>query len=529
MTKAIDYFAELFEVHTDENTPIHLKYTQLRTLLEKITKDLTSTETLQFSNLFSRLSFVCDKFKVSRNIHSFRITANRVLHENIRPSNEEYQTHFKYLSEFISATTNFAVPEEVKNLYPTKEFRKVKSETTLTRLDKLRVELIEKQGDYLICDTEDNDGEDYIRVSINESDVNSVFKSVDDFWIGAQLYLVNIEIDAKDIYHPKFIILEPDYLVDISAIAECFQEHGSSEFNYLKSKFLPLPNNKSILLGNFANLVIDELFSTTIGEVKFKEVFLKHFKSAPFEYTACKEIEDKTAFSEYASLAEITFNNIKNVFLNDFPKPDYNVTIENATLEPSFLNETFGIQGRLDIYQQPLNGANAKIVELKSGSVPWPDDGLSVSPSHKSQLFQYYQVIAANEKIAQHLVNRKIDGFIFYSKPKENNLRPQKPSLPEMQEIFELRNRLIISEFKQMENQANAQNEVQKISPEYIVTKKKVAPWIIPDLEKFKASLNTDELTKSYFYSFVSFIAKEQYLAKLGNGQYESSNGLANL
>ena len=68
MTKAIDYFAELFEVHTDENIPIHLKYTQLRTLLEKITKDLTNTETLQFSNLFSRLSFVCDKFKVSRNI-----------------------------------------------------------------------------------------------------------------------------------------------------------------------------------------------------------------------------------------------------------------------------------------------------------------------------------------------------------------------------------------------------------------------------------------------------------------------------
>jgi DNA replication ATP-dependent helicase Dna2 len=528
--KPIDIFQELLEIHLDENLTINLKYVQFRTLLERLTKCLTEKETLQFSNLFSRLSFVCDKFKVSRNIHSFRITANKVLHDNIRPLNEEYQTHFKYLSEFISATTNFAVPEEVKNLYPTNEFRKVKSETTLTRLDKLRVEIIEKQGEYLICDTEENDGEDYIRVSINESDVNSVFKSVDEFWIGAQLYLVNIEIDDKDIYHPKFIILEPDYLVDISAIAECFQEHGASEYNYLKSKFLPLPNNKSILLGNFANLVIDELFSTSIGEVKFKDVFLKHFKSAPFEYTACKEIADKTTFSEYASLAEITFNNIKNVFFNDFPKPDYNITIENATLEPSFLNEIFGIQGRLDIYQQPINGTNAKIVELKSGSVPWPDDGLSVSPSHKSQLFQYYQIIAATENIAQHLVNRKIDGFIFYSKPKENNLRPQKPSLPEMQEIFELRNRLIISEFKQMENQVSTQKEVQNICPEFIVKKKKVARWIIPDLENFQASiLNSDELSRNYFFSFVSFIAKEQYLAKLGNGQYESSNGLANL
>ena len=260
MTKAIDYFAELFEVHTDENIPIHLKYTQFRTLLEKITKDLTRIETLQFSNLFSRLSFVCDKFKVSRNIHSFRITANKVLTENIRPSNEEYQTHFKFLSEFISSTTNFAVPKEVKNLYPTKEFRKAKSDTILTRLDKIRVEIIEKQGEFLICDTEENEGEDYIRVSINELDVNSVFISVDNFWIGAQLYLVNIEIDDKEIYHPKFIILEPDYLVDISSIAECFQDYGTSELNYLKSKFEELPNTKHIRLGNFANLVVDELF-----------------------------------------------------------------------------------------------------------------------------------------------------------------------------------------------------------------------------------------------------------------------------
>src|SRR5690606_4557601 len=84
--------------------------------------------------------------------------------------------------------------------------------------------------------------------------------------------------------------------------------------------------------------------------------------------------------------------------------------------------------------------------------------------------------------------------------------------------------------FKQMENQVSTQKEVQKICPEYIVKKKKVAPWIIPDLENFQASiLNSDELSRNYFFSFVSFIAKEQYLAKLGDGQYESSNGLANL
>lgn len=532
MTKAFDYFAELFEVHTDENIPIHLKYTRLRTLLEKITKDLTSTETLQFSNLFSRLSFVCDKFKVSRNIHSFRITANKVLHENIRPSSEEYQTHFKYLSEFISSTTNFAVPEEVKNLYPTKEFRRAKSETTLTRLDKIRVEIIEKQGEYLICDTEENEGEDYIRVSINESDINSVFKSIDDFWIGAQLYLVNIEIDDKEIYHPKFIILEPDYLVDISAIAECFQDFGTTELNYIKSKFEEPPNTKHILLGNFANLVIDELFgSKNPIEVLFNDVFNKHFKTYPFEHTSCQDIKQTDHFRAYWNDCEKHFDTIKRVVLNEFE--NYSISIETASLEPSFLCDLYGIQGRLDILE--LNPKKkSKIVELKSGGVPFPDDGTSIKPNHKAQLYLYYQLVGVLNKLGFAEISEKTDGYILYSKPKENNLRYDKPTLKRVQEILELRNKIILNEYCFAQNNiTNTQNLINSINPEALILKP-VAPAFKAIIEKKTNDFifpikSANEIEKSYFFSFVSFIAKEQYLAKLGNGQYESSNGLANL
>lgn len=532
MTKAFDYFAELFEVHTDENIPIHLKYTQLRTLLEKITKDLTSTETLQFSNLFSRLSFVCDKFKVSRNIHSFRITANKVLHENIRPSNEEYQTHFKYLSEFISSTTNFAVPEEVKKLYPTKEFRRAKSETILTRLDKIRVEIIEKQGGYLICDTEENEGEDYIRVCINESDVNSVFKSVDDFWIGAQLYLVNIEIDDKEIYHPKFIILEPDYLVDISAIAECFQDFGTTELNYIKSKFEELPNTKHILIGNFANLVIDELFGAQKPiEVQFNDVFNKHFKTYPFEHTSCQDIKQTDNFKAYWKDCEKHFDTIKRVVLNEFE--NYSISIETASLEPAFLCDLYGIQGRLDILE--LNPKKkSKIVELKSGGVPFPDDGTSIKPNHKAQLYLYYQLVGVLNKLGFAEISEKTDGYILYSKVSENNLRYDKPTLKRVQEILELRNKIILNEYCFAQNNiTNTQNLINSITPEALILKP-VAPAFKAILEKKINDFifpikSASEIEKSYFFSFVSFIAKEQYLAKLGNGQYESSNGLANL
>lgn len=533
----IDIFQELLEIHLDPNLPINLKYVQLRILLERLTKYLTEKETLQFSNLFSRLSFICDKFKISRNIHSFRITANKVLRENILPSNEEYQTHFKYLSEFISSTTNFAVPVEVKNVYPIKEFRRVKSETILTRLDKIRVEIIKKHDDYLICETEENEDHEYIRVSINESGVNSVFKSVNDIWIGAQLYLVNIEIDDKEIYHPKIIILEPDYLVDISAIAECFQDYGTSELNFIKSKFEEIPNTKHILLGNFANLVIDLLLgSKNPIEVQFHDVFTEHFKTYPFEHTTCQDIMQLEHFKAYWKNCEKHFDTIKRVILNEFK--NYGISIENSSLEPAFLCELYGIQGRLDILEHNPQ-SKSKIVELKSGGEPFPDDGKKIKPNHKAQLFLYYQLIALYNNIGFHKINEKIDGYILYSKPSKNNLRQSDIYLEGIQQVLNLRNKIIINEYIfASDNYQNTKKIILKINPSNLIYENKIESviakdYLIPQINKFiKPFRHLDEIEDCYFYSFVSFIAKEQYLAKLGSYDDQNENrnrGLAGL
>lgn len=536
-TKAIDYFEELLEVHSDENIPIHLKYVQLRTLLEKITKELTSAETLQFSNLFSRLSFICDKFKTSRQIHSFRIVANKVLHENIRPSNEEYQTHFKYLSEFISKTCGLAVPEEIQSLYPTTEYRKGKSESTLSRLYKLRVQVKEIQKEFLICQEEKSENGEFIRVRINEADVNATFKSVNDFWIDAQLYLVNIEIDESEIYHPKFIILEPDYLVDISSIAECFQDYGYTELNYIKSKFEEIPNTKYIRLGNFANLVVDELFGEAdSNKITFKETFDKDFKSYPFEYTACEDLKEEQNFRSYWETAQLHFDRIKRVVTNDFE--NYGISIDTASLEPAFLCDLYGIQGRLDILELNKVG-KSKIVELKSGGVPFPDDGGSIKPNHRAQLFQYYQLVALLNDLNFYEINKKIDGYILYSKPPENNLRQSDIYLKGIQEVLNIRNKIIINEYIFASDKlSRTKGIISKITPEGLIYESKIESvlardFLIPQINKLiKPFKQLDAIEGNYFYSFISFIAKEQYLAKLGSFNDPSENrnkGLAGL
>lgn len=525
---AFEYFDELLDIHSTENT-IQAKYARLRILLEKITKDLTRTESLQFSNLFSRLSFVCEKQFLPKNIHGLRISANKVLHENYNPTLNEYETHFKFLSEFISKALKVSVPPNISILYPKTEFKTQFEKSNKTRIDRLRVELLTINSDSLKCISSDSQNDEYI--TVNLANLNP-FTSVKDFWKGAQLFLVNIEIDESENYFPKFIILEPDYLIDISSIAECSQDHGKSELFFLKSKFEAIPNTKHIRLGNFANLVIDELFAENKNSlVLFENTIKKDFQSYPFEYTTCEGIDNS-----YKSVAEMHFENIKKVVENDFKNQE--ISIENSTLEPAFLCELYGIQGRLDILELSQTNKHQKIVELKSGGVPFPDDGKSIKPNHKWQLFLYYQLIALLQNTKFHRIAKDIDGYILYSKVAKKNLRYNEPTLKQVQEILNLRNRIIINEYYLTLDDISITKEIiAKITPENLIYKHKIdtpfcKKYIIPQINTVIQPFQyLDETEENYFYSFISFIAKEQYLAKIGDSENpnQQGNGLANL
>lgn len=531
--KTFEYFDELLEIHTTENS-IQSKYSRLRILLEKVIKDLTRKESIQFSNLFSRLSFVCEKQYLPKNIHGLRISANKVLHDNYSPTLNEYETHFKYFSEFLSKALEISVPSEMVKLYPKTEFKTQFEKSNKTRIDKLRVEVNTINSDTLSCTSADSQLDEYITVKLENL---KTFTSVTDFWKGAQLFLVNIEIDESENYFPKFVILEPDYLIDISSIAECSQDYGKTELFYLKSKFEAIPNTKHIRLGNFANLVIDELFAENKeGLTTFKTTIKKDFQSYPFEYTTCVDLDSKEKFQKYLTDAELHFQNIKRVVENDFKNQE--ISIEDSTLEPAFLCELYGIQGRLDILELSQTNKHQKIIELKSGGVPFPDDGISIKPNHKSQLYLYYQLIALLQKIDFHKVSSQIDGYILYSKIAQTNLRYDKPTLSQVQEILNLRNKIIINEYYLTLDDVTITKEIiAKITPDNLINGLNVNPnfrqnYIEPQInEVIKPIKQLDEIEENYFYSFISFIAKEQYLAKIGDSENpnQQGNGLANL
>jgi DNA polymerase III delta prime subunit len=533
---AIIYIEELSEIHFDNILTIPEKYKKLRDLLEKITKELTKNEVVNFSNLFSRLTFVVDKFQTKRNIHRFRATANEVVFKQKMVSYEEYNTHFKYIVEFIAKIFNYNIPQLIQNEFPIEEFKPVYDKKSGRIISELRAEIIEIQDHFLICDFENNQDENFIKVSINDVDYNSLFTSVNDFWKHAQVNLVNIIIDENGVYFPKIIILEPDYLVDVSAIAECFQDYGTSALNYIKSKFEETPNNKHIRLGNFANLVIDKLFSKDDNEIlHFNTVIKEDFRQYPIEYSTCTDIKDTASMKEYVQNCHNQFLNISRVVANDFSCEPVNINLKKATLEPAFLNKRYGIQGRLDILQNTeKHKGKSKIIELKSGSPPFPDNGANIKPNHDAQLYLYFQLIGYINKLTFSEINSKIDGHILYSKLPRNNIRSDNPNLKRVQDIFNIRNEIVLNEFLLAKDDIKVTEELVKSISTSNFIKSTVNPKfkaiLEPQIEKLNTTLaNCSKLERNYFYSFLSFVAKEQYLSKLGNGQHENSNGLATL
>lgn len=537
-SQTTSFFTSLLQLYVGKDTSVITKYKVLRSLLNKISKNITAKEVVQFSNLFSRLSFICNKYQVSKNIHSFRMISNELRELSTEELEVYFSTYWKDVNEFVSHVYNVPVPDINRLAYPIIEQRREKKQAEYSNfIDKLKVVVVHKQPDVLICEVESTTTEEHIRVRINEYTVNDIFATCNHFWVGATLYLVNVGIDEHQIYHPKIVVLEPDYLIDVSAIAECFQDFGTSPLLFLKAKFEEISNNKYLLIGNFANAVMDELVSSDDpATVDFNTVFVKHFEAYPFEHTACGDIFSSEDFKQYAFVCRSHFNTIQHVYLNEFRQ--YGISSQgNISLEPSFLSNVYGIQGRLDLlHTMPSKVDKTTIVELKSGSTPYPDDGFSVKPNHSVQLYLYHLMLSVVNNISFKDIGNEqyLSGFIFYSKTKNGNLRTDQINLARVQEICDIRNRIILNEQILKSDDLDAiQTLLAKINPQRLITNvvnSKFKDILSKQFNEFLAPLHkANELELTYFYSFISFIAREQYISKLGIGNYEGNNGLASL
>jgi DNA replication ATP-dependent helicase Dna2 len=394
----------------------------------------------------------------------------------------------------------------------------------------IQVQLLKIDHDkkLLICFVNNEDDKNCI-VRYDISPDNNIFTpSVEQFWEGAKLNLVNSYKDQNGFLIPTYIILEPDYLIDASAIAECFQDYLISPIHYFRNRFEKMENRSYLLLGNLANFFLDELvFAEEVDNVSFENIFLKSFKQSPFEYTSCEDIRSESDFRSFMNRAQQLFNNIKRVVRYDFPKMGININF--CTLEPSFFSVKYGFQGRLDLlYTNPITN-DTRIIELKSGRLPYPAFNTSkITLNHKVQTYVYRLMIDS----VFYDKRAKVEASILYASGNNpgENIRKANIDGDLEKSILNLRNLIIINEHKIITGELESVESMFKSMFREIETENPVPVFYQHKINRFQNVLTqSSDIERIYFYRFIQFVSRELYHQKTGDMDYETPTGMASL
>lgn len=535
------YFNALVDIYDRylQQNQIKQSYAELLALLERFSKQVVAKETIAFSNLLSRLNFIINTYQTCNTIHELRGIQTQIKGISDLELADYFITYWSDLALFIQQVYRLPLPFIIQNRIENDMKRYRKSTITFqSTLDHIKVVFDHKKGDVLYCFDMQKVSKDFLVVHLPTNSLGVPVFSTDAFWQGALLYLIDVGVDSKGHLHAKLVVLEPDYLVDVSSIAECFQDYGQSALHFLKNKLQLSNNTMYLLLGNFANLVIDQVIGQSSLEsvIGFEQLFHKHFLNYPTEHLFCEDISSYAGFINYQELCKMHYTTIVKVVTKDFSYYGLN-NRASINLEPSFLSNIYGIQGRLDVLHQNDNSSGKSvIVELKSGSVPYPDKMTNVKENHSAQLYMYFLMLSQIKGItlSELTKGQSIDGFIFYSKVSKGNLRSDHISISKIQSICQMRNDILVNEHILQSAQVNKIiGLIRKINGDHLISNI-VNPKFKAILDKQFEELTTpifksSPLVQSYFWSFLSFIAKEQYLSKCADGKADSSTSLAGM
>ena len=522
------FFREVLKIQHHESLETAGKIQALYRLLNQLFVQVTQEEKLQFTTMFARISFACQKRQVAPQtqfyIHAFRKAAIAI---NLDPDPQNLEKELllglKVTTDSIVSFFNEVPPQELAELVPTKIDYKVSPVAISDFKSSARVVAlgIDTEKEQLIIRDEDYPTKE-IRAQYNiaerNANYNPTIKAIQQvFNFPITINLIDVEIDTIGIYRPRAFVVEPDYLVDVSAVAECFKDFGALPiFNFLK-KYLPFSYTKYLMIGNIANFFLDELM--TNPEATFKDTFPKVFRLNPLAFVTF----ENSVVREIMQTSQKHFLNLKRMVQNELA--NNNISPEECYLEPSFYSQKYGLQGRLDVfYKNPNGGENSAIVELKSGKTYKPNI-YGINQNHFVQTLLY-------DLIVKSVFGKKLTpaNYILYSGVDERQLRFAPTVKAQQMEALQLRNQLVAIEYQL------ASNNTHPIHNSILFNQLNPGRWpqitgfLKRDLALFdKVYRGMSELERKYFHAFSGFIAREHQLAKTGVQGVEKVNGLAAL
>ena len=515
------FFEEIKE-NEQEQEGLTGKYRKLAALTDRLVVEMTRDFAVEFTSMTGRLYTLCRTTGYEhRDLARFRKNATEVARGSRTVEPEEYAHDLKAVCEAVAFFTGEPVPEELRQRLPLgkRAERNRAPEEDFAR--KIRITVTGWDDTFVYgADREQPDGEE-IRARYRQED--GAFDDLTD-WLyeGAQLNLLSVtfsEEEGQRTAHPKLLILDPDFLIDITAICQCYKPYGCHVLNHLINKFTPAPRSAALQLGNLANQFLDACVHDNGLEEKseaeaYQEALLQSFETSPIEYTTLPDINQ--AFFEQARRQ---FHHIREVVRKKFTAEEIDIERQDVQLEPSFLCEALGLQGRLDL----LVNDSSKIVELKSGKAEeYPER--HPKEEHKLQIALYKEILYYNMDKARE----QVQSFLFYSRYPQ--LYAIDVARSDIRRLIALRNELVHMEHR-LRNGASV-TLLQEMTEERINTSGRhdafYLRYLQPRIQHVLAPLrHMEPLEAAYFHRFLTFMEREQFLAKVGDGRPDSTGGFS--
>ncbi len=489
-------------------------------LLTSILEEVTQSEKIVFTTLFSRAAFMSNRYKIDSKLmfylHTFRRDNERM---KIGKNINSYLTLGSYVIDELINKIWYEQDEvspldsELAAFFDARQNEVVKFKPVVEAIvDSINLE------DYEIKFYEEEDASILKTALFDQSDKNELFNEnlelvQRSFKLPLHVNFIDVEVMEDGTYIPKAFVLVPDYLVDVTSVANCFKDYGSISILRILSKFKQIENSIPLMVGNIANLFLDEIISNP--DVKFNELLPKIFKLDPLGISNFNDNEIR----ELVSKAKNHYLNLKKSVAVELPAQG--IKRDKIFLEPSFYSRDYGLQGRLDLFHVVKESNQYDIVELKSGK-PFRANVYGLTASHYSQTLLYDLMIKSTFGY-QH----KPNNYILYSKLNEKSLKYAPPVKSQQYEAMRIRNELIAIEYKMGKSADDAAQLFNHLTG---AKYEKVKGFELKDLEKFqKFYSNLKGYEAEYFNSFCAFIAREHRMAKTGEHGIIKSNGMAAL
>lgn len=461
-----------------------------------------------FGNLSSQVEALCRLHHIAPKdvvaIHKMRRHSNSAA--PILPDDIAYDC--RALALFVSAVFQEAIPNTLVGKLPTHGRITENIQIANYRYIRCIVRAWDEQTIQVAVINQDSSEElltvDYMNTAeyVDFSYLRSLLRE------GMQLNLLDCTVTRKKVI-PRLIVVEPDYLVDISSIANCFESYGHHPLLFTVKRMGERPNNKHIVLGNFAGSALDDIINHPT-DYTIKDTFRSNFREKALDFATCPDF-NAVEFKQAAEQQVANIQEIVNELFQSFER-------EKAILEPSFVCERLGLQGRIDLMTTDLK----LLVEQKSGKNIFierqyknPHGSLHVE-KHYVQLLLYYGILQYNFQLNPKDAHIEL----MYSKyPLPNGLLEVEPLQKLIREAIKFRNQAVATEYWMAEN--GFHRLLPLLTPQVLNVEKQndafYQRYLLPQLTEVLAPLHRlSELERAYFTRMMTFVIKEQLVSKVG-------------